>query len=306
MIFIFQSVNCSTNNSAHAFDESDTLLLYEDIMDQRHDDEDDYSLLDIAGHHDDLEGWYDEPEVYSDMSPDFTNFEKETIETFQSRRLPIEHPPKRSVSYAAMRQNGVGSSISEITTEVANYPSKLYSLVYNDTVSTILDATNLAVDLHNASLPPSSAPVAHFEPQDVRSYMGVKILFMLEKGKHVRYQDFYCSRLRKKAYNFFSSIPNSTMDNLHIPPWERYTQFVKFMDQGGPTEYVDKQTFKSSSAREHQPLGGYYLNVNGSDGKPCQCVDLNKKIRPIQDQFNNRSILFMQPDQNLGWVWQVY
>ena len=42
------------------------------------------------------------------------------------------------------------------------------------------------------------------------------------------------------------------------------------------------------------------MPVKGNNGQTFQCMDLKIKIRPIQEKFNERSILFMQPDQDLG------
>ena len=298
--FILELVSDDDGDVNPDFDANQDLDLYEDIIDQQERDDD--CILEPVSDDDrdanpDFEEWFDAEENPTEFTPECINFEKETFETFHKR--PNRGGGERQVSFIRNPKNVVGTEIESITEEIANSPSKLYSLVYNDTFYTILNATNSAVDLHNEGCDVTKH-IQRFQSQEIQSYFGIKILFMLEKGRHVRFQDFYTKRLRKAPYNIFWSLPNGKMDNLQIPSWERYNQLVKYIDQCGFVEDVDKKTFKASVAKKYQPQGGYFIPVKGKDGKPYQCVNLDKKIRPIQEQFNRRSILFMKPDKNLG------
>lgn len=235
--------------------------VYEDIFyQQEHNEEIILELVsddDNENANEDFEEWFDAEDSDLEFSPEDINFESETFESFHER--PARGGHERAVSFIRNPNNVVGRDMDMITEEIANSPSKLYALVYDDTFEIILQATNNAVDLYNKDRDETSR-VQHFYLHEIKSYFGIKILFMLEKGRHVRFQDFYITRLRKAEYNMFSSIPNGKMDNLLVPVWRRYLQLVKFIDQGGPEKFVDKKTFKKSVARKHQPLGELIIN----------------------------------------------
>lgn len=199
-----------------------------------------------------------------------------------------------------MRKNGIGTHIDQLST-VSHDPIKIYNLVYGNSITMIVVATNSVIDIWNSKPANSEKQVEHVTAQEIRSYFGAKILIMLKKGQHEDIRPFY-REIYGKERNMFTVLPNKTMDDLQIPVYTRYLELVKFLHQVAQKPYVEKQKFVKSTAKKWKKDGGFFQTIYRRNNAeiPCKTLDLKKVIRPIETEFNSQSKLFLTPDGEKG------
>ena len=231
---------------------------------------------------DDIAHWF-APESITESA--FTvadiNFEEETKERSELRPSRLGHD--RPVEAAELRKNGKGTEIDLLTPELCKNPGDIYDLVYGNSLADILICTNRAVTKHNLNTVITSH-VKLFTLHEIKQYFGIRIIIMLEKGKHVSIQTFYQQRLLPKEYEFFSVLPGLSINHVDILPFRRFRNIIRFINMGGPKMYIDKLKFIKRTGQRHILLGGEFQPImqRNNPTLTCKTLDLEMKIRPIE------------------------
>ena len=140
--------------------------------------------------------------------------------------------------------------------------------------------SNERIDKHNSRLDSSRRIVQPITDKELRMTIAILILGKQEKGT-MEFSVWFQNRLRSPL-NMFQEIGGFSSANVKFISCSRFFQVLRFLSPG-PIQYVQRRAWKKSSARVHQPYGGYFVNLNGP------ILDLNLLFDRYISNFNDNS-----------------
>ena len=98
----------------------------------------------------------------------------------------------------------------------------------------------------------------------------------------MEFADWIKTRLLNPRLNIFQEIGGIPSTSIQFFSCTRFYQIIRFLTPGD-LQYVQRRAWKKSSARAHEPFGGFFTNM------PGQTLDLNLLFDGFIQNFNECS-----------------
>ena len=204
----------------------------------------------------------------------------------------------------------IGYKRDGTTTEMLNEPQLLYRYVYGSSSSgmliyifnvhvpvrrrampilsqkytiqhmiEIIRYTNERINSHNANVT-NQKKVKLVTQHELELTISILIIGKIECGA-MPFEEWFKTRLNSNI-NMFQSIDGISSCDVKFPSYSRFMKILRFL-ASGPIRYINRKTWKKSSAVNHRETGGYFIDGN------TRTLDLHVLFRPFIELFNTNS-----------------